>query len=141
MDVSWAQVRPVLEGVIAEWPTASRVDYVPIARVAARLERNETTVFRQVGLLASSGYLELESGDDDDAPEVIPSDAGVAAIGRWPSGEAQLEHVLAALTAVHDQTTDPEKRSKLKRARESLEGLGLETYGALASAITSGAIG
>ena len=98
-------------------------------------------MFRQAGLLASSGYLELEPGEDDDAPEVIPTDAGVAAIGRWPSGEAQLEHVLAALTAVHDQTTDPEKRSKLKRVRASLEGLGLETYGAIAGAIASGAIG
>lgn len=72
--------------------------------------------------------------------EVTP--AARRAVGQWPTPENVADRLLAALEQAADQTVDEEQRSRLRRAADSLKGLGRDVLPeVIANVITKGAMG
>lgn len=87
-------------------------------------------------------YLDGESmADGDYSVEGIRPEARRAA-GQWPTPENVADRLLATLEQAAEQEADPDEKGRLRRAADSLKGLGRDVLPeVIANAITKGAMG
>lgn len=99
------------------------------------------------GLNALDGeYLSLRkamSGGDPGPWRVMAITAEARrAVGQWPTPENVADRLLAALEQAADEATDEERKSRLRRAAESMRNLGRDVLPeVIANAITKGTMG
>lgn len=63
-----------------------------------------------------------------------------AVVGQWPTPEAYIARLVAALEQRADDATDPEEKSRLRRAAEALGSLGRDVAVGVAAAALGGAV-
>jgi hypothetical protein len=90
--------------------------------IAARLRIDEETVQRSLDAL-SPYFVGGLRGDDKVASTGRPTSEARRAVGAWPSPEAQLERLIAALEAAeNDESLDEEERSRFNQIVLTLRG-------------------
>lgn len=94
-------------------------------------------------LQALSGvYLRTEGTMQGDHLVMDVTPEARRAVGQWPTPENVANRLLAVLEQAADQTGDEEQRTRLRRAADSLKGLGRDVLPeVIASVITKGAMG
>jgi hypothetical protein len=149
VDLDWETVaRPVLEAVCAAWRVrGAPADGVVTSSVAHDVGEGENIVRqtrRAVALLVREGYLDAAgSMSVDDAPAtVVVTGRGMQVVGGWPAttGEAASHALLVALDRAIEETTEPERRTKLTRLREVLLDLGQGTLAEVLARVVTGGL-
>jgi hypothetical protein len=122
MTDSWTtRDLPVLKAAVELYEENGGGGVAPSA-IAARLHIDEETVQRSLTALAP--YFEGGlRGDDQVVNTGRPTSEARRAVGTWPSPQAQLERLIAALDhAANDESFDQEERSRFKQAILTLRG-------------------
>jgi hypothetical protein len=135
MEDTWeTRDLPVLRAAVELYEQNGGGGVAPSA-IAARLCTDEETVQRSLDALVP--YFEGGlRGDDQVVSTGRPTSEARRAVGAWPSPEAQLERLIAALeAAANDESRDEEERSRFKQAALWLGGAASQVaIGALSGA-------
>lgn len=97
----------------------------------------------RLALGALSGeYVDTESGVAEDFMVMGVTPAARRAVGQWPTPENVADRLVATLEQAADEATDEERQGRLRRAADSLKGLGRDVLPeVIANVITKGAMG
>jgi len=147
VDLDWETVaRPVLEAVYAAWRArgapADGVIASSVARAVGDGDDNGRQTRRAVALLVQEGYLDAAgSMVVDNAPAaIIVTGRGMQVVGGWPTttAEAATYALLVALDRAIEETTEPERKTKLQRFREVALDLGQGTLTEVLARVVTG---
>lgn len=120
MEDTWTgRDLPVLAALVERFDDPA-VDQMRPAEIAALVTLDEATVLRALTALceAQPAYLDCVSIGEQRAPVIVTGVTALArqAVGSWPSPEALVDRLVAALTLAAEHEDDPERKSKLQQA-------------------------
>ena len=117
---------PVLRAIV-DLSDVGHPGAITPAIIVERTGIGPTTVARALRALAHEDpqFFEWNDYDTGDITVVVnPTGHARRAVGTWPPPDAWVDRLIAALTDAADRASDPEEKSKLRRAAEALGSVG-----------------
>jgi hypothetical protein len=149
VELGWETVaRPVLEAVYGSWTArGAPADGVLTSTVIRSLGDSDDVAHRTrraVALLVEAGYLDAAGPlYVADAPAtVVVTSRGLQVVGGWPAttAEAATHALLVALDRAIEETTEPERKTKLQRLREVVLDVGQGTLAEVLARVVTGGV-
>ena len=143
--LAWPAVRPVLLTMRRYWEDAGfDADGVAVLPLYAAVPDDAEAMFvATIRSLLASGYLDLAADISfNEVPALVRfTDRAFEVLDGWPGASNQdlAENLIAVLTERAERESDPEKKRRLERWRDTVKELGVSTASeVLAKVLTGG---
>ncbi len=144
LDVSWANTQPVVEALLGVWTSEGAPGFgISVEAVAQRVDLGAGQVEQLLDLLANDGWVEKRSpgfiSPGGGGPTYAPTSRALQRFAGWPTLEETVgTRFLEAIDAEIENTTDEEKRGRLRRLREVAVNVGEATVTQILTRLATG---
>jgi hypothetical protein len=120
---------PVLRAIV-DLSDVGHLGGITPAHIVERTGMDPTTVSRALRALANENPSLFQWDDIAETGDIVvvvnPTGDARRAVGTWPAPDAWADRLIAALTDAADRASNPDEKTKLRRAADALGSIGKE---------------